>query len=1031
MTVINKRTKSVAKGLMCGVAFMAMTPVVSLAQNANDIQFDIDPQSLSGALTQFSVQSGVEVLFNGKDVKDKAGQALTGAMSPATALGVLLAETDVSYFQNSDGTFIIGETYSAIAANGEPKVDPQMKKVSFDSYSDTAENVGEKTEAPSAEKINIKEAVKDDASDEEVDEIVVIGTRIAGANDTQRVKIINFEDLQKTGASSIEEAFRSVLQNFSSTNNFSNVGGIRREPNLALGPVPDGVSSINLKGLGSENTLVLLNGRRIAGVAGSVDNFANVANIPLAAVERIEILADGASAVYGSDAVGGVVNIVLKKNFQGLTLNANYENSSTGADAFQLSSTVGKGWEGGRLTATASYNQRDPIVASKAGYTTNFFPGIFDDGGDLDNRLLTSRTGIFFGRSLPNDNDGTTPFGFGDTVPAVTQFEEFDLVPETIGADSEQYGLTLDVSQSLTSNLELSLNGLFSETETVNNSIIGRTPQIPVPASNAFNSLGFQIGVLYFPFQEFQDGIVQAPSFTTNRQQLNLTGGLNWDISKTASLEVSGGYSRSRGDILQENVLNFTTPEAQAVLTSSDPNVAVNLFGNGTAQNPEAISALFGTSIIDSPVSELYTVSPILKFDALKLGGGDVSWVLGGEYRQEQLNGSDLLFGGQSGNGRDVLSLFGEVYLPFVTEKNSRSGIDKLSLSLQARYEEYSTEGSFNNEALNENPPGASFDNISPRIGLAYTPFSDLDLRASWGESFRAPSANDLFTSSSTSLIGFQLDPFSPDRVPGGPVPVVFVPVTSQNANPDLQPETSTSTSLGLNYRPDYLEGVELDVNWSRTDFSNRIANTLLLSFALLPDEFLSIPGVAVRDEDGRLIGLNHQVLNTQSRVAENIDAELSYEHETESYGDFQFDVGLSYFLELSEQISDGLSVEDTIGTSRGPVEYALQGHVGWARDNLNLDAYVHFTPSYVNDFNVAPGAFGVVTRRTFDVDSYTTFDLSGTYRVDSLDLRISAGVRNLFDADFPLSPIGSAPYDAARVDPRGRVFNIGVSKSF
>ena len=1030
-----KSTKSIARGLMCGVAFMALTPVISMAQDANKKQFDIDPQNLSGALTQFSIQSGVEVLFNGKDVKDKASQTLTGTMSPATALNVLLAETDVSYFQNADGTFIIGETYRSKIITDEPKLEKQvqLKNDSVDSSIAAPEDVEVKVEASLNEDVNIAEAFKEEASFEIDDEIVAIGTRIAGANDTQRVKVITFEDLEKTGVNNIEEAFRRVLQNFSSTNVFSNVGGIRRESGIALGPVADGVSSVNLRGLGSENTLVLVNGRRVAGVAGSVDNFTNISNIPLAAVERIEILSEGASAAYGSDAVGGVVNIVLRKDFSGLTLIGNYENSSTGADASRLSATYGTGWGSGRLTATASYNQRDPIIASDAGYTTNLYPGIFNDGSDLDGRLRTPRTGIFLGRSLPNDNDGTS-FTFGDTVPAVTQFENIDLIPETIGADSEQISFTLDASQSLTDNIELFANGLYSETDTFNQSIIARTPQIPVPSSNAFNTLPFPftVGVQYFPFQEFQDGLIDAPSFTTSRQQLNLTGGFNWDISKTASFELSGGYSRAEGRVVQQNVLRFDTPEAMAVLESSDPTVAVNLFGNGTAQNPEAVAALFGTSVTDSPVSELYTIAPTLKFDALKLGGGDVKWVIGGEYRRDSINDSGLLIGGQNGNSRDVTSLFGEVFLPFVSEDNTNFLMKKFSVSLQARYENYSTSGTFNVDPMDGNEIEASFDNISPRLGVAYSPLDGLIFRGSISEAFRAPTANDLFTNSTTSFNGFQVDPFSPTPGPGGGPAFVVIPITSQNANPDLRPETSTNTNFGLNYKPEQLEGLEFDVSWSRVKFTDRIANTLLLSFGLLPEELLSISGVAERDADGTLIGLNHQVLNTQSRISENIEAEVSYKFDTDDFGRFNLDAGFSYFLELSEQVSDELSIEDTIGTARGPDEYSIQGHIGWQLDNITLDAFARYSPSHINDINVMPGGPGGATiRRLIDVNSYTTFDLSGSYNFEDLDLRLSAGVRNLFNADFPLSPIGNVPYDAARIDPRGRVFNIGISKTF
>ena len=1037
MFVKVKITKSIAKGLMCGAAFTALTPMMSLAQDANDKHFNIDPQNLSGALTQFSIQSGVEVLFNGTDVKDKASQTLTGTMSPAAALGVLLAETDVSYFQNSDGTFIIGETHRSKVLTDAPRVEKQVQlnNASVNSSNDVSENVEVETEAPSTEDVNITDAFKEDASLEEEDEIVAIGSRISGANDTQRVTIIDFEELRASGVSTVEEAFRNVLQNFSSTNAFSNAGNDDREFDLALGTVPDGVSSINLRGLGSANTLVLLNGRRVAGVAGSVDNFANVSNIPLSAVERIEILPDGASAAYGSDAIGGVVNIVLRKDFKGLTVGARYENSSTDADSRQLDATYGTTWKSGRLTASASYNERDRINSRKAGYTTNFYPGVFNDGSDLDTRVRSPRTGVFFGRALPNDNDGTTPVTFGASVPSVTINETFDLVPEFVGADSERVSFSLGLTQEIASNIEFFANGTYTQNETFRDSVLGATPSIPVPASNAFNGLGFQVGVMRFPIQEFEDGLIEAPQFTTNQKQLNLTGGFNWSLSNTASFEIAGGYSRSSADILQENILNLS-PEALAVLESSDPDVAVNLFGNGVGQNPEAIAALYGNVESSSPISELYSLEPVLKFEALNLGGGNAKWVFGGEYREEGLKRSDTLSNGTLGlrdNGREILGLFGEVYLPFVDEKNASFGMHSFSLSLQARYDRYSSSGQFGEDDAGQ-PIAAdvSFDNVSPRIGVAYSPTEALKLRGSFGESFRAPTATDLFSTRQTAFRSFTLDPFDPSIMPGDPPVFRIINITNQNGNPDILPETSKTFSLGFNYQPSYLDGLDIDVSWSKTNFDNRIVNTSILSFTLLPEVFLSIPDVAERDAAGNLVQLNHRTINLLSRDVENIEGSVSYNLETEDYGDFEFDIAGTYFLELSEQISAEFEPEDTLGTSRGPVEYSLQGHVGWQKDSYGLDAFVRFTPSHINDFSVSPDPFaGGTRRRIIDVDSYTTFDLNGYYNFDDYDLRLSAGVRNLFNADFPLSTIGSVPYDAARVDPRGRIFNIGVSKTF
>ena len=129
--------------------------------------------------------------------------------------------------------------------------------------------------------------------------------------------------------------------------------------------VAQGLVTINLRGLGEGSTLVLVNGNRIAAAPAEFGTFTDVSTIPFSAIERVEVLTDGASAVYGSDAVGGVVNFILRKDYRGAESTVRYENSSSGGHRKVVEQTLGLNWDTGSLTASANFSQEDAVVVGK------------------------------------------------------------------------------------------------------------------------------------------------------------------------------------------------------------------------------------------------------------------------------------------------------------------------------------------------------------------------------------------------------------------------------------------------------------------------------------------------------------------------------------------------------------------------------------------------------------------------------------------------------------------------------------------
>lgn len=298
--------------------------------------FNVPAQSLSSALIEFSRQSDVRVIADPALVNGRHSPGVAGTFTAEQALARLLAGTGLRPHRSGDGGL------SVVA----------------DSASPTRLGAADRA-APSAP--------------QEEEAIVVVGTRIRGAETASPIYSFNREDFAQSGAGSVQEVLRTLPQNF--TGGPSEVAGAlssvrsSNEYNLGLG------AGVNLRGLGPESTLVLLNGRRPA-LAG-VGNFVDVSTIPLSAVERIEVMPDGASAVYGSDAVGGVVNFILREDFEGAETRVRHAFVTDGGlRQWSASQLLGARWQSGSVLLNMDYGQSDPLLTSDRPYAIGLQTGI-------------------------------------------------------------------------------------------------------------------------------------------------------------------------------------------------------------------------------------------------------------------------------------------------------------------------------------------------------------------------------------------------------------------------------------------------------------------------------------------------------------------------------------------------------------------------------------------------------------------------------------------------------------------------------
>ena len=335
----------------------------------------------------------------------------------------------------------------------------------------------------------------------------------------------------------------------------------------------------------------------------------------------------------------------------------------------------------------------------------------------------------------------------------------------------------------------------------------------------------------------------------------------------------------------------------------------------------------------------------------------------------------------------------------------------------------------------------------SPSIGLHYKPIEELALRTRWSRSFRPPVWSDQyatcidppvdsFCSPDTrfrSSFPESLDPYHPDGPTQFSLP--FGGVVRQVYNTELKNEYSDTVSIGLEWLPEAIPGLRATLDWSETDFTNRIEDGVAVAFMAQdrPELILNHPQVVTRNADGEIESLLFLPINVNEKYSELVDVSLQYNFSS-AYG--VFTPGFGYMRILADHIQIGPTDESRLefaGTLEGPDEYQIEGSLDWQWERYTGTMFVYYTPGYVNDKarycssavqNIPGSRCADIPWEylSIDVSSLTTVDASVTYRMDN-GLRMRFGGRNIFDRAAPATVFGgSLPYDPTRWDARGRV---------
>ena len=334
---------------------------------AEDVRFDIEAQPLAKALLAFNEQSGRTVAAPRELVANKNAPAVRGEMEPEAALQMLLSGAGLKVTELPTGAYTVTLAYADDMESGSrPFRTAQIAE------EDAVREIGE----------------PNDGDEQEYDTIIVTGTNIRGlAPESSPVRSFSREDILDTGAATAQEFIQTRPQNFDGGSNPGISFQIPGDANTAFNNTEG--ASVNLRGLGAGSTLVLLNGRRLAPTSG-IGDFVDISLIPVSALERIEILTDGASSIYGADAVAGVTNFIIRDDFEGAELSARYGTDDDGdLTEKRFSGVLGTTWDSGNILGVAEFFTQDNLSADERS---------FSSGATMPNDILPEQERYSFHR---------------------------------------------------------------------------------------------------------------------------------------------------------------------------------------------------------------------------------------------------------------------------------------------------------------------------------------------------------------------------------------------------------------------------------------------------------------------------------------------------------------------------------------------------------------------------------------------------------------------------------------------------------
>lgn len=873
--------------------------------------------------------------------------------------------------------------------------------------------------------------------EEKVIELVTVtGSRLAQRNltDAAPITILNRQDIDLSGAMNLSELLHELPAASPAISESSGRGN-------------NGSANVALRGLSAVNTLVLINGRRV--LSNNADGTVDLNSIPFEAIERIEILQDGASAVYGSDAIAGVVNLIMTTDFDGIKIRAGYGESSRGdLPETDLSLTFGNDYDSGNYVFNASYSKsggnviadrpvsRDPDWRSLGGrnFRDPLPPYAVVTGLDPNDpsRQLILREGVDQATSIDDFRDfifpGTdTPLSSGNDGINYWEYE-------SSASDIEKLNLWFSGSHQLRDDFELFAEASYNNRQSFGflapnyfGSVFGEP--VTLSANNDFNPFGVDLDIartiieqLDYPDTQARINDVEANTYRFVVGVAGTIGDWAWDASynhQQLSQYTYGGYNRVMARIRQAA---GDSDECRAAFNGCVPINLLGAPGTITREMLDFISVDTFTDIDSRLDAYVFNVSGRM----FEMPGGDVNLAMGLEYRENEFdqNGSNLNAFIEQGTTPDahppkrkISEIYAETSLPLLTDAALAQSLD---LDLAVRYSDYNDFGNTTN----------------PKVGLKWRIVDDVLLRASWGTGFRAPNFTEAY---SPQTRGFRpvTDPcLEPDYAQypacnGQPATTTSTGAfVVQGGNPALGPEEADNLTVGVVWRPEYLSGLALTLDYYQITKSG-IIGTADVDYVIEQNALNgSYPDRVIRDAGNAVSEVIVTRDNLLDQEVKGFDLGLAYQTEPTSIGEFDFRLDVTYLDSYKLSPAPDTPAVERVGTYSTQIgtlaEYRGNGRVTWSLGNFGATLGAFYVDSVENTASL------LVNGSHLNADNYLAFDGLFQYMFEGIDTQLTFGIDNITDEMPPwLEGNYFNGFDQGVFNSRGRFYYMRLESNF
>ncbi|MFV0476549.1 MAG: TonB-dependent receptor plug domain-containing protein [Parahaliea sp.] len=821
-------------------------------------------------------------------------------------------------------------------------------------------------------------------------------------NDIQPYISIDRSKIEASGASTVEELMRQSLSMSTGIDNASSSSWTGTS------------SQFNLRGLGADQTLVLINGRRGAGIGTrgrpESGDQQDVNSIPLAAIERIEVLPTSASAIYGSNALGGVINIILRRDYQGLEVGVRHSNTfDSDQGQTTMNFTGGFNIEDGKTKilisaqrqeqngllirdrdffqsarATTLRNNPDTIYGMNDQVAVNPPYGALVNVRSLDGSPLFPNISEASYLYLPRGYTGWQTEGI---EPLLQNLGQYNLeLSEGLGSfrngfsginflvpESRKDAILINMDRNFSDSFNIFLDMNYTQSQSSTSDFYHALGVVTITADNPTNPFGKDV-LVAAPIRP-ADGLGYARR--TETEEKNASLGFNWQINPDwlINADITWGNSLVESSYLRRT--NAQTRMYNAAIASGE------------------LDLLRDTSSYTTDISPYWTIAPNFSDQTLRSVtlrsfatvatwyAGDITMATGLERREFKSKGRfEVRYINDPNtpiNRQDQTtdSYYSEFKIPLISSEMDIPWLYQFELQLAGRYEKYDIKTT-----------GAQYSKFSPTYGFSLSPNNQLMLRASYGEGFKTPTIAQLSQPTLSTSESIVLDP-----VTGNTVSLYTV----GGGNPNLKPEEAESINVGLVITPATIPELRISADYFRIKKENNITS-LSAQNVLNNENFL--PGRVERDTQGNVTGIDTTYFNALWMKTSGIDVRVSYADNLFNWGHFGLSLSYTYTDEYKQQetlMGDAVSYLGSV-YDQGPIRHRISSSLSF-KPNKNWT--IGWNTQYYGDYRQT-SLTAALNQGTSTIPSQTYHDLYiQAVLPDTIILgrpELTFGIRNIFD---------------------------------